>query len=406
MINIKNKKNYNFFLTEELPKPEAHLIQSANAANGAANLGYSTVLIYPTQGIQALNPINLLRPFQPRKVPENLIKYYNLQDKLKIATLPMPWPIDYYKSKLTNSNTITTKYYFPFHILSTTKLVHAWNWNFVKAAIKNGIPAIYEHHHHEDKKFEPEIVNHPLFQVAVTVADTVRDSMIEHGMPPEKLIKLHNGYNKSFIIRQPQKAITWRQKLLKNDQKYLVVYAGALQKFKGIDILIDVASQMPNVQFVCAGGKPTEVEHYQQLAKEKQVNNILFLGYILHDELASLLQAADILAHPHCSGKAATFTSPMKLFDYLASGNPIVATEIPSLTEFKNTQAIAAWCEPDNPHKFAEALQWVLENYPRKVDGYAEIIEFVKQFSWENRAERIISYVDESLRPSMITTDN
>ncbi|WGV27332.1 glycosyltransferase [Halotia branconii] len=403
---IKNQKNYNFFLTEELPKPEAHLIQSANAANGAANLGYSTILIYPTQGIQAINPFNLLRPFQPRKVPENLIKYYNLQDKLKVATLPMPWPIDYYKNKFTNSNTITTKYYFPFHILATTKLVHAWNWNFVKAAIKNGIPAIYEHHHHEDKKFEPEIVNHPLFQVAVTVADTVRESMIEHGMPPEKLIKLHNGYNKSFIIRQPQKAVIWREKLLKNNQKYLVVYAGALQKFKGIDILIDVASQMPHVQFVCAGGKLHEVEHYQLLAKEKQVNNILFLGYILHDELASLLQAADVLAHPHCSGKAATFTSPMKLFDYLASGNPIVATEISSLTEFKNTQAIAAWCEPDNPHKFAEALQWVLENYPRQVDGYPEIIEFVKQFSWENRAEKIISYVDESLRPSMITTDN
>ncbi|MDF5720715.1 MAG: glycosyltransferase [Rhizonema sp. PD37] len=399
MKNTAAQQNYIFFLAEEIPKPEAHLVQSANAANAAANLGYSTVLVYPYQGLAAFNPVHLIRPFQPRKVPTTLVKYYSLQDKLKIAPLPMPWPIDSIKSKFTDSNTITTKYYFPFHILSTTKIIHAWNWNFVKAAIQNGIPAIYEHHHHEDKKFETEIVNHPLFQVAVTVADTVRESMIQHGMPPEKLIKLHNGYNHSFMVRQPEKATEWRKKLLKNERLHLVVYSGALRQFKGINVLVDVAALMPNIQFVCAGGNVQEVAHYQQLAQEKQVDNITFLGYVLHLDLPSLLQAADILAHPHCSGKAATFTSPMKLFDYLTSGNPIVATEIPSLIEFKNTKAIAAWCEPDNPKEFAKAVAQVLETHPRKIQGHTHIIDFVKHYSWENRAAKILSYVDESLRP-------
>ncbi|WP_413198660.1 glycosyltransferase family 4 protein [Nostoc piscinale] len=389
------QKNYNFFFLEELPQPTASSVQAANAANGAANLGYPTILIYPQQGWQAINPVNLLHPFRPQKPPENLIRYYNFQDKLQVARLPMPWPIDYFKSKFTNSNTIATKYYFPFYIRATTKIVHAWNWNFIKAAIKYRIPEIYEHHHHEDKQFEPEIVNHPLFQVAVTVADTVRQSMIQHGMPPEKLIKIHNGFNRLFMQRQPEKAAEWRQKLLQNQRSQLVVYAGALKKFKGVDILIDAAQQMPNVQFVCAGGEPKEVEYYRKLAQSQQVDNITFLGYVLHHELASLLQAADVLAHPHCSGTASTFTSPLKLFDYLASGNPIVATEIISLEEFKNTPAIAAWCEPDNPHQFAAALQKVLETYPKKIEGYLQTIEFVQQFSWENRAAKILSYVDE-----------
>ncbi|PMB00764.1 glycosyl transferase family 1 [Fischerella thermalis CCMEE 5268] len=396
------QKYYIFFLVDEIPKPGASLVQSTNAANGAANLGYPTVLAYPYKGLSALNPLNLIRPFRPRKVSAELIKYYNLQEKLKIAPLPMPWPVDHIKGKLTNSNTIATKYYFPFHILSQTKLVHAWNWNFIKAAIKHGIPVIYEHHHHEDKKFEPEIVNHPLFQLAVTVADTIRDDMIAKGMPPKKVIKLHNGYNRFFMERQPEKAAIWRQKLLKNGRKKLVVYSGALRQFKGIDTLIDVAKKLTNIEFVCAGGDDKEVAYYQQIVQQKQVDNISFLGYILHEDLASLLQAADVLAHPHCSGPAATFTSPMKLFDYLASGNPIVATEIPSLMEFKNTNAIAAWCEPDNPHKFAAALKQVLETYPRKEQGYSEIIEFVKQFSWENRAAKILSYIDESLHPELV----
>lgn len=396
------KKHYVFFVGEELPQPEAHLVQSANAANAAANLGYSTVLAYPEKGLRTINIANLCFSFKPKKTPTELLKYYNIHDKLKVAPLPMPWPIDKIRSKFANSNTIACKYYLPFHISPTTKLVHSRNWNFVKAAIKNGIPAIYEHHHHEEKLFEPEIVNSPLFQIAVTVVEPIRESMIKNGMPSEKVIKLHNGFNRLFMQRQPEKAAEWRNKLLQNQGSNLVVYAGALQQFKGIDVLIEVASEMPNVQFVCAGGKGNEVEHYEQLAKEKQVHNIKFLGYILHHELASLLQAADILAHPHCLGEAANSTSPLKLFDYFASGTPIVATEIPSLIEFKNTQAIAAWCEPNNPKKFAESLKQVLETHPRKVDGYSNSIDFVKQFSWENRAAKIMSYVKESFIPPIV----
>ncbi|MDJ0732740.1 MAG: glycosyltransferase [Nostocaceae cyanobacterium] len=393
------KKHYIFFINEQLPKSEAHLVQSTNAANAAANLGYSTVLVYPYQGLTALNPFNLVHPFQPRKPPLEIVKYYNIQDKLKVAPIPMPWPIDYITTKFTNSNTIACKYYFPFYILSTTKLVHSRNWNFVKAAIKNGVPAIYEHHHHEDKEFEPEIVNSPLFQISVTVADTIKETMIAHGMPAEKVIKLHNGYNRLFMERQPDKAAKWRIKLLPEGIEKLVVYSGALKQFKGINLLIDVALEMPNIQFVCAGGNEKDVADYQKLAQQKQVNNIQFLGYILHEDLASLLQAADVLVHPHCLGRAATFTSPLKLFEYFASGTPIVATEIPSLMEFKNTNAITTWCEPDNPNQFVKAVTWVLETHSRKIAGYANSIEFVKQFSWENRAAKILSYVDECYRP-------
>ena len=399
MKNTNSKKHYIYFIKDEIPKPEAHLVQSTNAANAVANLGYSTVLIYPEKGNKALNPINLIKPFRPRKTPEELIKYYNLQEKLKVSPLPMPFPIDYVKSKFTSSNTIASKYYFRFHILPTTKIVHSRDWNFVEAAVKNGVPAIYEHHHHEDKQFPQEIVKNPLFQIAVTVADTVRESMIANGMPPEKVAKLHNGYNRLFMERHSESAAEWRKKLLKNGREKLVVYAGALKHFKGIDVLVEVAKQLPHVQFVCAGGKKEQVTHYQQLAQDKQVDNITFLGFILQQQLASLLQAADILAHPHCTGKAATFTSPLKLFDYFASGTPIVATRIPSLTEFENTKAIAAWCDPDSASEFTASLARVLETHPRKIEGYSDSIDFVKQFSWENRAEKILSYVDESLRP-------
>ncbi|HLO51742.1 MAG TPA: glycosyltransferase family 4 protein [Kamptonema sp.] len=393
---------YVFFTRNVLPQPNvASLVQVAHSANAAANLGYSTVLAYLRKGDS--NLLDLWSPFQPREPEDELAKLYNIQDKLKVAPLPMPWLVDRFGGKWNNSSTIVSKYYLPFHLRKYTKIVHTRDWNFVKAAIQNGIPAIYEQHHHEVKQFEPEIIHSPLFQIAVTVADTVRDSMIKNGMPTEKLIKLHNGFNQLFIVRNPEAAEAWRQQLLEGGGQYLVVYAGGLYPFKGVDMLLDVAKELPQIQFAIAGGNESQITAYKQLAKEKQVNNITFLGYLPQNQLASLLQAADILAHPHSLTAAATFTSPLKFFDYMASGTPIVATEIPSLTEFQSANIIATWCKPDNPAQLAQSIQKTLEAYPRRIEGYAETIDFVRQFSWENRITKILTYVEEAMRPPLIS---
>ncbi|MGJ3251368.1 MAG: glycosyltransferase [Elainellaceae cyanobacterium] len=392
-------KHYVFFIRDVLPKPEAHLVQATNSANAASNLGYSTVLFYLQKSHNALNPINWIYPIRLRSPSPKLAKFYNLQSNLKVVSLATPWPIDRLRgNKFANSSTIVSKYYFPLHIRPIAQIVHTRDWNFVKAAIQNGIPAIYEHHHHDRKKFEPEIVQHPLFQISVTVADTIRDSMIQNGMPPDKVIKLHNGFNQLFLMRHLDNAQQWRQKLL-GDRQYLVVYSGALYRFKGINLLLDVAKEMPHVQFALAGGPHTQVLTYQSLCHQKQINNVKLLGFVPQNELSSLLQAADALAHPHCSGEAATFTSPLKLFDYMASGTPIVSTEIPPLQEFKSSDAIAGWCEPDSAEQFSQCLQAVLDTYPRKRGGYPQGPTFVQQFSWENRIKTILNYVDEVHRP-------
>ena len=386
-------KHYVFFTRSTLPQPEAHIIHDVNTANAVANLGYSAILVYPNQTSKSFNPIDWFWPFRPQKPSAELVKYYNIQERLQVLSLAIPFPISDRGGKWTNTSTFVCKYYFPIHIFPRTKILHTLDWNLVKAAIKFGIPVIYEREHYQKNKYEPEIVNSPLFQVAVTVADPVKDNMIANGMPPEKIVKLHLSFNQSFLIRQPKEAKKWREKLLSYYRNKLVVYSGGLYKFKGVDLLLEVAQQLPSIQFAFAGGSDLQLQAYRQIVKEKQIENVIFLGYLPHEELPSLLQAADILAHPHCSGKAAAFTSPLKFFEYLASGTPIVATEIPPLLEFKKADVVAAWCETDNPTAYASALKKALETHPRKVDGYARQIDFARQFSWESRVTKIISYL-------------
>lgn len=395
------KKHYIFFINDYLPKPGAHLVQIAHLANAAANLGYSSVLVYLRKAEQTLNPLDWIYPFRPKKPDEQLAQFFNFQENIKIVSLPVPFEKS--KNKWTNSNTLACKYYFPFHILPHTQIVHTRNWNFVKAAVKHGIPAIYERDHYEKKQYEPEIVNNPLFQLAVTVADTVKEDMMKNGIPSEKIIKLHNGFNQLFFVRQPEKAAEWRKQLLTNERQHLVVYSGELHKFKGIDLLIEVAQQLPTVQFALAGGPESKLIAYQQLVRQHQLTNMTFLGYLPHNQLASLLQAADVLVYPHTNGEAATFTSPMKLFDYIAAGVPIIANAIPPLQEFKSQNVVTYWCEPDNPQQFIQGIKHILGKYPRLEQNYINSIDIIQQYSWENRISNIMSNIDESFRPQIVS---
>lgn len=397
-------KHYLFFTRRALPQPNvASLVQVVHSANAAANLGYSTVLAYLNPETGGFNPTQFFQPFHPQPPHPELIRYYNIQDHLKVAPLPLPWPINAnWGGKWTHPSTVISKYYLPFYMRPKTQIVHTRDWNFAKAAIQNGVPVIYEQHHYSEKKFPAEIVCSPLFQIAVTVADTVKDHLIAQGMPAEKTITLHNGFNHIFIQRHEKEAEALRQTLIQENRQHLVVYSGGLYPFKGIDLLITVAKELPETQFVLAGGSPEQVAAYQQQAQDQQADNVTFLGYIPQNKLAILLQAADVLAHPHLLTKAATFTSPLKFFDYLASGTPIAASEIPPLREFQAANIAVGWCEPDNPSRFADCIQQVLSTYPRRVGGYAETIEFAGQFSCENRITKILSYVDEAMKPKLL----
>ena len=390
-------KNYIFFTKSTLPQPEAHIVHDVNTANAVANLGYRAILVYLKPAKRSLNPLDWIQPFKPQKPARDLVKYYQIGERLKTISLAMPYPISAKGNRWLNCSTYICKYYFPRYIFSQTKILHTLDWNLVKVAIRSGIPVIYEREHDQYNKYDPEIVNSRLFQVAITVADSVRDNMIAMGMPSEKIVKLPLSFNSSFLTRYPEAVAQWREKLLTNQREKLVVYSGGLYSFKGVNLLIEVARKLPQIQFAFAGGKPEQLQNYRDLVAEKQLDNVTFLGYIQHDELPSLLQSADILAHPHLSGAASTFTSPLKFFEYLASGMPIVATEIPPLKEFQTQNIIAGWCETDSVDAYVKCLEATLIKYPRKETGYPEQLEFASQFSWESRLEKILSYTTVDL---------
>ena len=113
------------------------------------------------------------------------------------------------------------------------------------------------------------------------------------------------------------------------------------------------------------------------------------VGHKPYSEIPYWLKAADVLILPN-SGKeeiSKHWTSPLKLFEYMASKRPIIASDLPSLSDVLN-ESNALLIEPDNPERIAEAIKNVLKdsNFSVKISNQA--FQDVQHYSWRKRTER------------------
>ena len=376
-------EKYFIFFRKELPLVPcadiAHYVLDVQCANAALGLGYKTVMVYCGESSQPVRAVNYISPFHLGKAGKEFQDFYGADKSLNMVCIP------------SKNAFFLTKYYFPFHIAPRARLIHTQHFLIAEAAVRCKVPVVYEQHYLQKHSFKKEVVQNPFFKLAVCQSEITKQSMIGHGMPPGKVVWMHNGFSPVFLTRQLDKAREWRNKLLKEEEKYLAVYSGTLHSFKGIDIIIESAKKLPEIKFVLTGGSEKQLAHYRELVKE--VRNIVFLGWITpRKELVSIFQAADIMLHPH-SLRHGNYTSTIKFLQYLASGTPIAATDLPFLADFKNKSLALCVCQPDNTEEFIGCIKGVLERFPRKSEGYRENIDFAKDFTWEKRTKRIFERI-------------
>ncbi len=198
---------------------------------------------------------------------------------------------------------------------------------------------------------------------------------------------LNNFYNAELKFVLPQ-------------DKKIILYAGSfyLYDWKGVDVLLEVAQKLnaENWLFVLVGGNAKEIKEIQN---KYQLENILLVGHQPQNEIPIYLKAADILVLPNKKGFEASekYTSPLKLFEYMASGRPIVASDLPSIREILNENN-AVLVEPNNAKALAEGIKKVLSN-PELVDKISQkAYEDVKNYTWGKRVSQILKWIDRQNR--------
>ena len=107
-----------------------------------------------------------------------------------------------------------------------------------------------------------------------------------------------------------------------------------------MDILADAALRFPDALFLTVEGTEKYIGPYREAARTKGADNFVMIGLVPQDEVSSYLLSSNILVLPYSSDvtieggtESGKFTIPLKIFEYMAAGKPILATKIPSVME-------------------------------------------------------------------------
>lgn len=170
-----------------------------------------------------------------------------------------------------------------------------------------------------------------------------------------------------------------------------IVYAGNLYGWKGVQDLIDAAPLLPGCEIMIIGGEATQVETLRNTPSSSGAN-LQFLGHLPHPEVMRRLSDACIAILPNRSGSVSTYTSPLKLFEYMAAGCAIVASDLPVFREVLEPDD-AAWFVPGDAVALAGAIHHLVA-HPSLARSMGERLRAkAADLTWEVRAKRLVSII-------------
>ncbi len=179
----------------------------------------------------------------------------------------------------------------------------------------------------------------------------------------------------------------------------LIIYTGSLFGWKGVDTVIKAMRYLPEQYLWIYGGNPREISVKQSLADRWKVRSrCFFKGYVSRTELAEPLAKAYIGVLPnHREEISERFTSPLKLFEYMAAGKVIVASDLPSIREILDDRK-AYLCPPSSPRSLAETIHLVYQKPDIARSRIAESKSAAHHFSWNCRAETIQHFLEQIIQ--------
>jgi glycosyltransferase involved in cell wall biosynthesis len=172
-------------------------------------------------------------------------------------------------------------------------------------------------------------------------------------------------------------------------------YFGSLVPGRGLDLIARLAERLPQITFMLCGGSPDQVDNRRESNRSA---NVHWMGHIPHADVPLHQAACDALLMPYerkvtVQGKGDTSDtmSPMKLYEYMASGRLILASDLPALRVILNSSN-SVLLPPADVDCWAQALQSAVSDPHFGARLGARAKQDVSPFTWSNRARSILQF--------------
>jgi len=178
--------------------------------------------------------------------------------------------------------------------------------------------------------------------------------------------------------------------------KTVIGYAGGLYPGKGIERIAAVAAAMPEFSFMIAGGTSDEVANWQKRCG----TNVAFNGYLQPAAVENFLSGCDILLAPYQNrvtttpqgaGDIAPWMSPLKIFEYMASNRPIIASRLPAIEEILCDNHNALLVAPEDTGAWCAAIcRLAASKILRQTLADQASADLTSSYTWKTRAQKVV----------------
>ncbi len=288
-------------------------------------------------------------------------------------------------------------------------LVYTRNLWIAWTALRHGQRVVFDHYRPWPEQIPPlqrqihRLMAHPNFLLHICHSDYTLGVYRDLGLPAEKLCCIRNGFD-PVRLRQRMSPAEAKRQVGFDPQATTVVYTGRVNHKKGLELVLEAAARLPDMQFVLVGSRgPGPIE-----TLAAKIPNLQIVKWQTPEALAPYLFAADMLLIPPSSKPLARFGStvlPLKVYLYLAAGRPIIAGDTADLREVLVHDQNAWLCRPDDVGALVEGIAGLRADPERAARLATVAHDDSEHYTWQARAERIADVVSERLNAVPIVSE-
>jgi len=364
----------------KLPSKAAHTVHIMKMCEALSDIGHEIYLIGPSL---------------EKDEDQNIYDFYSVNENFKIIEGTTP-PVRLIGTLINSFLSVNIA------VKMDTDLLYTRNETLAYMATLSGLKTVYESHA-------------PVFSLDW---GRVRNRIFKKLLRKKEFISLvvisrrlkqfyennHNIDSKSIILaRDSSHKIDTSIKSVEyqNNESLQVGYVGNLYKGRGKNIIKKLAKKCDFAHFHIIGGNEDAIKTWK---KELDYNNVKFHGFIPQSKLDKFRLGFDVLLAPYrknlntFGGKnTVQWMSPLKIFEYMATGKPIIASDLPAIREILTHERDALLCAPDKPDEWIESLKRLKNSRLRGRLGKRARDKFEKNYTWEKRAKKIIKKISKKI---------
>lgn len=231
----------------------------------------------------------------------------------------------------------------------------------------------------------------------IAVSTPLKKILIKQGVPGHKIHVIPNGVNLTAFHPEVDGQKIRRYYGLQD--KIIIGFIGWFRSWHAIEFLLEAVAALPpqryNLHLLLVGDGPARVSIERMCKRLSLDRYVTITGGIPHEEVPFYIAAMDIAVQPYCTW----YSSPMKIFEYMAMGKPILAPKLPNITEILTHGRNALLFTPMNADELRRLItELASDRGLREVLGkqaYQDLID--RNYTWEHNAQQVIRII-ESLK--------